>query len=224
LTKNRNLYFKMIDKITFHSLKWFQNHISYLLNDFKIICKIFQYDCKITFKTTNEDLKDNVKISFRTAHTSFNDLVQDLKPVSKILFNTLFRTSKARLRSLSQDLKPISKISLRTSKQGQDLKSVLRISFKTSITFKDLVATSKTRSRSLSQDLKPEILFRMSKTSSAPFKTSNQFQRSCLGPQKQRSRILIQDLKPVSKISFRISETKVKISHSRPQTSFKDLV
>lgn len=51
-------------------------------------------------------------------HTSFNGLVQDLKPVSKILFNTLFRTSKTRLRSLSQDLKPISKISLRTSKQG----------------------------------------------------------------------------------------------------------
>jgi hypothetical protein len=64
-------------------------------------------------------------------HTSFNDLVQDLKPVSKILFNTLFRISKTRLRSLSQDLKAISKFSLRTSKHGQDLKSVLKTSFKT---------------------------------------------------------------------------------------------
>jgi hypothetical protein len=66
-------------------------------------------------------------------HTSFNDLVQDLKPVSKILFNT----SKTRLRSLSQDLKPVSKILFNTSKTrlrslSQDLKPISKISLRTS--------------------------------------------------------------------------------------------
>jgi hypothetical protein len=146
-------------------------------------------------------------------HTSFNDLVQDLKPVSKILFNTLFRTSKTRLRSFRQDLKPISKISLRTSEQGQDLLFKISNQFlgshlRPQITFKDLVRTSKTRLRSLSQDLKPisKISLRTSEQGQdlksvfrISFKTSNRIQRSC------------SDLK-----------NKVTFSQSRPQT--RDLV